>query len=71
MDWAPLLPVLNDQSVSVSRRAGIFHESQACALVEEALTLASSLDFEAVGLTWRRLSEPLAGSASDGAPGRA
>jgi hydrogenase maturation protein HypF len=51
MDWAPLLPVLNDQSMSASRRAGIFHESLACALVEQALTLAGSLDFEAVGLT--------------------
>jgi hydrogenase maturation protein HypF len=50
-DWAPLLPVLSDRGLSESARAGIFHESLACALVEQALTLARGVDFEAVGLT--------------------
>ena len=50
-DWRPLLPVLSDRSLSKSRRAGIFHESLACALVEQALTIARSFNFEAVGLT--------------------
>ena len=50
-DWAPLLPVLADASLAASVRAGIFHESLAGALVDQAAAVAREESFDAVGLT--------------------
>ena len=50
-DWAPLLPVLVDRGLAAAERAGIFHESLARALVEQAAALARTETFDAVGLT--------------------
>ncbi len=50
-DWAPLLPLLIDRKLPASVRAGIFHESLARALVGQAMTLARTCRFDAVGLT--------------------
>jgi hydrogenase maturation protein HypF len=51
IDWAPLLPMLVDSNLAAGVRAGIFHESLARSLVEQALTLAKTEEFRAVGLT--------------------
>ncbi|MDE2074286.1 MAG: carbamoyltransferase HypF [Alphaproteobacteria bacterium] len=61
-DWAPLLPMLADGSISQATRAGVFHESLAAALAELAAAVAQTEGFEAVGLTGgvfqnRRLAE--------------
>ena len=50
-DWAPLLDVLDDSSVSAEKRAGIFHESMAQALVDQALEVPKTRAYEAVGLS--------------------
>jgi hydrogenase maturation protein HypF len=51
MDWAPLLPMLTDRDVTAEMRAGIFHESLACALAEQAINLMKTDNLQAVGLT--------------------
>lgn len=51
MDWAPLLPMLVDADLADSARAGIFHESLACGLVEQVSVIANTEHFDAVGLT--------------------
>ena len=61
-DWAPLLGVLADAGVSTQTRAGIFHESMAQALVDQALEVRKTRAYEAVGLSGgvfqnRRLTE--------------
>ena len=61
-DWEPLLDRLIDQDVSAETRAGIFHESMAQALLDQALTARESVEFDAVGLSGgvfqnRRLTE--------------
>jgi hydrogenase maturation protein HypF len=61
-DWAPLLAVLTDQALPPPERAGIFHETMAQALVDQALAARQSTDFDAVGLSGgvfqnRRLTE--------------
>ncbi len=61
-DWEPLLDRLTDQDVSAETRAGIFHESMAQALVDQALKVRDSVEFDAVGLSGgvfqnRRLTE--------------
>jgi len=61
-DWEPLLDRLIDQDVSAETRAGIFHESMAQALLDQALKIRDSVEFEAVGLSGgvfqnRRLTE--------------
>ena len=61
-DWEPLLDRLIDQDVSAETRAGIFHESMAQALVDQALKARGSVEFDAVGLSGgvfqnRRLTE--------------
>jgi hydrogenase maturation protein HypF len=61
-DWAPLLEVLADGGIAAAERAGIFHESMAQALVDQALAVRRQRDFDAVGLSGgvfqnRRLSE--------------
>jgi hydrogenase maturation protein HypF len=48
-DWAPLLPVLADEALEVGARAGIFHESLARVILEQALRIRSQTRFEAVG----------------------
>ncbi|MCT8973477.1 carbamoyltransferase HypF [Microbaculum marinisediminis] len=50
-DWAPLLPVIADATLSAGARAALFHESMARALVDQVTTLARTEDFRAVGLT--------------------
>ena len=61
-DWAPLLDVLADDGIAAAERAGIFHETMAQALVDQALAIRRQRDFDAVGLSGgvfqnRRLSE--------------
>ena len=61
-DWEPLLDRLIDQDVSAETRAGIFHESMAQALLDQALKIRDSVEFDAVGLSGgvfqnRRLTE--------------
>jgi len=61
-DWEPLLGPLRDIGLAPEERAGIFHESMAMALVEQALRIADELSFDAVGLSGgvfqnRRLTE--------------
>ena len=50
-NWAPLMPVLADPRVAADIRAGIFHESLATALADQAQALAGEEAFDAVGLT--------------------
>jgi len=61
-DWAPLAGMLTDQRLSAAERAGIFHESMAQALLEQALAIRGRHGFDAVGLSGgvfqnRRLTE--------------
>ena len=50
-DWAPLLPILVDQTLSQATRSGMFHESLAQLVVSQASALRRSAAFDAVGLT--------------------
>jgi hydrogenase maturation protein HypF len=50
-DWAPLLPVLTDESIAAGQRASIFHTTMARALVDQALTIHREFPFEAIGLS--------------------
>lgn len=50
-DWAPLLAVLADESLTGAARAGIFHESLAQMAAAQAAALSRSVAFDAVGLT--------------------
>ena len=50
-DWEPLLGRLIDQNVPAETRAGIFHESMAQALVDQALKARESVEFDAIGLS--------------------
>ena len=50
-DWAPLLPPLSDASNSIGYRAGLFHETMAHALVDQALEVRAQSPFDAVGLS--------------------
>ena len=50
-DWAPLLSVLIDVTLSVSQRAGIFHASLAQALAEQAESVSRKSGTRRVGLT--------------------
>jgi hydrogenase maturation protein HypF len=61
-DWAPLLEVLADPVVPPPVRAGIFHETMAQVLVDQALAVRQVKDFDAIGLSGgvfqnRRLTE--------------
>ena len=51
VDWELLLPMLVDADLAAGVRAGIFHESLACSLIEQVSTLAKTEEFEAVELT--------------------
>jgi len=64
-DWAPLLPLLCDPAITPVDRAGIFHQSLAKALVDQALAVRKQIEFDAVGLSGgvfqnRRLTELVA-----------
>ncbi len=50
-DWAPLLPVLGDNTRSAAGRASSFHLSLAQALVEQARQLHEQTGIRSVGLT--------------------
>jgi hydrogenase maturation protein HypF len=50
-DWAPLLPVLQNQSVSARDRAALFHATMARALVDQAIEIRKTHTFDAVGLS--------------------
>lgn len=61
-DWAQLLDVLADQDLSTAQRAGIFHETMAQALIDQALEVRMTREFDAIGLSGgvfqnRRLTE--------------
>jgi hydrogenase maturation protein HypF len=61
-DWAPLLRVLADSDRPAAERAGVFHETMAQALVDQALAIRKERQYEAVGLSGgvfqnRRLTE--------------
>ena len=61
-DWEPLLERLIDPDVSAETRAGIFHESMARALLDQALKARERVEFDAIGLSGgvfqnRRLTE--------------
>ncbi len=51
IDWAPLLAVLADKTRSAAWRAAVFHESLAQAIAAQAVALARTQHFDAVGLT--------------------
>ena len=64
-DWAPLLRVLTDSRLQAGERAGIFHESMARAVLDQALAIRANSDYDAVGLSGgvfqnRRLTERVA-----------
>jgi len=50
-DWAPLLEVLSNSRIPPERRAGIFHQTMAQALVDQALIIRDRYDYAAVGLS--------------------
>jgi hydrogenase maturation protein HypF len=61
-DWAPLLPVLADPGLAAGERAGIFHETMARAVLDQALKIRAQTHYDAVGLSGgvfqnRRLTE--------------
>jgi hydrogenase maturation protein HypF len=61
-DWSPLLEVLSDGRIPPEHRAGIFHETMAQALVDQAVQIQGRYDYQAIGLSGgvfqnRRLSE--------------
>ena len=61
-DWTPLLDVLVDDTIAPAERAGIFHESLAQALLDQALRVREQQRYTAVGLSGgvfqnRRLTE--------------
>lgn len=51
IDWSPLLPILQDQSYSLTERATLFHNSLAQAIVIQATTIYSHHPFNAIGLS--------------------
>jgi hydrogenase maturation protein HypF len=50
-DWAPLLPMLGDASLSTAERAARFHLGLAQALVDQATQLRAQTGIQAIGLT--------------------
>jgi len=62
LDWSPLLPLLQDATLSAPYRAALFHNSMAAAIVRQVQVLGERYPFAGVGLTGgvfqnRRLSE--------------
>jgi hydrogenase maturation protein HypF len=69
-DWAPLLPVLTDADLAAGERAGIFHETMARAVLDQALKIRRQTRYDAVGLSGgvfqnRRLTERVAALLGD------
>jgi len=50
-DWAPLLPMLTDSSMSLAERAACFHLSLAQVLIDQARHLRAQTGIRTVGLT--------------------
>jgi hydrogenase maturation protein HypF len=50
-DWSPLLPYLQDQTLSQAERAAGFHAALAQAIADQAETLRRELEFSQVGLS--------------------
>ena len=50
-DWAPLLPLLKDDTLSTALRAEIFHSSLARVVLDQAKLARSAHSFDYVGLT--------------------
>ncbi len=50
-DWAPLLDALTEDASPAGVRAGLFHETMARALVDQALKIREDTEFDAVGLS--------------------
>jgi hydrogenase maturation protein HypF len=50
-DWAPLVELLTNQAIAAAERAGTFHETLAQALLDQALALRATTEFDAVGLS--------------------
>jgi hydrogenase maturation protein HypF len=50
-DWAPLLAMLRNQQLTLSKRSNCFHASLAMALVKQARQIRSEHQFISVGLT--------------------
>jgi hydrogenase maturation protein HypF len=50
-DWAPLLPMLADETMTPARRAEIFHASLATAILDQAMTARMSHAVNCIGLT--------------------
>lgn len=51
VDWSVLLTTLQDQSISASERAAIFHNSMAKSILDQALLFKKQYHFEAIGLS--------------------
>jgi len=51
IDWSLLLKPLQDQSISASERAAIFHNSMAKSIIDQALLFKKQYAFEAIGLS--------------------
>jgi hydrogenase maturation protein HypF len=49
-DWAALLPVLADESLSRRERAEVFHSSVATAILRQAIAVREQHEFNQVGL---------------------
>lgn len=50
-DWEPLLDTLSDSHIPAAERAGIFQETMAQALLDQALAIRAEAPFDAVGLS--------------------
>jgi hydrogenase maturation protein HypF len=50
-DWAPLLETLTNAAIAPAERAGIFHETLAQALLDQAVAIRVAAPFDAVGLS--------------------
>jgi hydrogenase maturation protein HypF len=50
-DWAPLLPMLQDESLGVTERSGIFHGSLAAAIARQARCAREQHGVERIGLS--------------------
>jgi hydrogenase maturation protein HypF len=51
VDWAPLLDVITDKTLTPAQRAGIFHASMAAAIAAQARAARERCDIAQVGLS--------------------
>jgi hydrogenase maturation protein HypF len=63
-DWAPLLPMLGDDTLPAAERAASFHLSLARALVDQATQLREQTGIQSVGLTGGVLQNRLLAEAA-------